>query len=171
MNWLDVLVVMIIGVAVITETIRGFGRAAFDALALYGVLWLASWAAAPVSKVLPISGSHEMALAAAYGIVAVAGGVLGLILSHVAYGSLLLNAGMFDHFLGLIAGIAVGVMLSHGLTRSVAYADAGVDGSSQVVSSGVVSSELYDFHGYHAVLDQLTGAVSYHRELNPGGDH
>jgi len=166
MNWLDVLIIITLVVAVIVETMRGFGKAVFDALALFGVLWLSATAAAPFAKVLPLSSDPAVAKAYAYGIVAVAGIIGGLTLAHFAYQNMLLNAGMFDHFLGLVLGVGVGMMLSHGLVRSMAMSDPEGKASAQVVMAGPVSSEMYDFHNYHSVVDQITGAANYHRELN-----
>lgn len=166
MNWVDVLVILTLVAAVIVETMRGFGRAAFDALALFGVLWLASTAAAPFSKILPLSSDPSVAKAYAYGILAVGGTVLGLGLSHFAYQSMLLNAGMFDHFLGLVLGVLVGMMFCHGIVRTMAMSDPKGEGSAAVVMAGPVASEMYDFHNYHSVVDEITGAANYHRELN-----
>lgn len=166
MNWLDVVLILILVAAVIVEAIRGFGRAAFDALALYGVLWLSSIAAAPFAKALPLSSDPNIAHAYAYAIVAVVGAGVGLLLSHFAYQNMLLSAGMFDHFLGLVLGVFVGMMFSHAVVRSIAMTDPNGNGTAAVVSSGQVSSELYDFHNYHTVVDQITGAANYHREIN-----
>ena len=139
MNWLDVLIIVTLVVAVIVETLRGFGRAVFDALALFGVLWLASTAAAPFAKVLPLSSDPAVAKAFAYGVVAVVGTIGGLTLSHFAYQNMLLNAGMFDHFLGLALGVGVGMMLSHGFVRSMAMSDPDGKSSASVVMAGSVS--------------------------------
>src|SRR3569833_2263478 len=166
MNWLDVLIIITLVVAVIVETMRGFGRAVFAALALFGVLWLASTASGPISHAMPLSSDPGVAKAYAYGILAVGGTVVGLMLSHFAYASMLLHAGMFDHFLGLVLGVCVGMMLSHGMVRSMALSDPDGKGSAQVVMDGPVSSEMYDFHNYHTVVDQITGAANNHRELN-----
>jgi uncharacterized membrane protein required for colicin V production len=170
MNWLDVLVIMILVAAVIIEALRGFGRAVFDALALYGVLWLASMGAAPFAKILPLSSNPSVALAFAYSIIAVAGGVIGLILAHYAYATMLLHAGMFDHFLGLALGVAVGMMFSHALVKTIALSDPSGDGSGALVATGTVSSEMYDFHNYHSIVDGITGAANYHREINLGNE-
>jgi uncharacterized membrane protein required for colicin V production len=168
MNWLDVLVVVIIVGAAVAETIRGFGRAIFDALALYGMLWVAATFAAPLCPFLRISNQHNMNVAFAYCLLAGAGALIALGLARFAYSTTIPNAGMFDRLLGLVVGIGVGVMLAHGLVRGVTLSSqAGV--GPAVVSAGGVASEIFDFHSYHAIMDSLTGAVSYHRELNPWG--
>jgi len=171
MNWLDLLVIVILVGAVIVETMRGFGKAVFDALIIYGVLWLAFVAAPPFAKAMPMSNNSSMAMAYAYGIVATAGIGIGLVLSRFAYGSLLPHAGMFDHFLGLVLGVFVGMMFSHALVKTVHFSDqAGTDPSTGVVATGPVASEMYDFHNYHSVVDQITGIESYHREISLGND-
>jgi hypothetical protein len=138
----------------------------FDAMLFYGVLWVASIAAPPFAKMMPLSNNPGVAMAFAYSIVAVAGGVVALILSHFAYASLLPHAGMFDHFLGLALGVAVGIMLSHAIVKTIAYSDPNGDGNGAVMASSSVASEMYDFHNYHSVVDQITGAANYHREIN-----
>jgi hypothetical protein len=58
------------------------------------------------------------------------------------------------------------MMLSHGFVRSMAMSDPDGKSTAAVVMAGQVSSEMYDFHNYHSVVDQITGAANYHRELN-----
>jgi uncharacterized membrane protein required for colicin V production len=165
-NWLDVFVLMIIVAATVLETIRGFGRAVFDALAIYGILWVASACAAPVAHIMPVGKDDGINLAVAYSGIAVLGSVLGLFLAHLCYNATLPHAGMFDQFLGLALGVAVGTMFAHCLVRGIAFSDPTGDGSGVLVTTGVVSSEMYDFHTYHALVDSITGAVSYHREIS-----
>ena len=42
MNWLDIVLLLLIVSVAVFGAARGFGRTAFDALALYGALWFAS---------------------------------------------------------------------------------------------------------------------------------
>jgi uncharacterized membrane protein required for colicin V production len=165
MNWLDILVIIMIVAATALEAIRGFGRAIFDALAIYGVLWLASTAAAPVAHIMPIGKDSGINLAFGYCLVAVLGSIVGLVIAHFCYAATLPHAGMFDTFFGLALGVGVGLMFCHCLVRGIAFSDPNGDGSGALVSTGVVSSEVYDFHSCHSIVDSITGAASYHREL------
>lgn len=165
MNILDVIVIIIIVAAIIIETIRGFGKSVFDALAIYGVLWAAAAIAPSFAHVFPIAKDPGVCLSFAYAFTFVLGAIISLILSHYAYNSILLHTGMFDQLLGLIVGIAVGVMISHAITRSVVFSDVSGEKAGEMVATGLISKEMYDFENYHNTIDTITGAATYHKEL------
>jgi uncharacterized membrane protein required for colicin V production len=166
MSWLDVLAILILLAATVLQTMRGFGRAVFDTMAIYGVLWLASVSAEPVAHMVPIGSDKAVNLAFAYGLVGILGSIVGLVLSHFCYQATLPHAGMFEHFFGLMLGVAVGAMFCHMLMRGIAFADPNGDGSGELVTSGIVASEMYDFHTYHSIVDSITGLTADHTNTN-----
>jgi len=170
MNLLDMIAGLILAGGMAVGLVRGFGKTAFDAIALYAALW-ASSALAPVI----VSHFHH---SAGVGGVASAdeGWVLGLLfcllgglmlgVSWYTEGMTLWNAGIFDKLLGLCAGFGIGAILAHTLITCVVLGRVGSDPDQEASTSlGSVSSEFYNFTTYHAVLDTITGAKTYRNEF------
>lgn len=166
MNWLDiVLLLLIVGVALF-GAVRGFGRTALDALALYGALWLASTLAPVLAAHLSLhAGGAAVNRGWAFVLLFFVCSALGLGIAWYSYGMTQLSAGMFDKLLGIAAGIAAGMILAHGLVSAIVTSDPQRVASATLVSQGAVGAEMYSFPTYHAAVDTLTGAKTYRREL------
>jgi len=167
MNWLDIFSALILAVGLIVGLIRGFGKTGLDALGLYAALWIAAMLA-------PLLASHVSFRAGGAGL----NESWALTLLFFAFGGMLLaaswyvngmtqwNAGMFDKLLGLCAGAAVGMILAHALVSALVMGGAVSDSRQEASASlGTVSGELYDFPTYHSVINTITGAGTYRREL------
>ena len=166
MNWLDILLLLLIVGAAALGLKRGFGRAAFDALGLYAALWLASaLAPALAAHVTLQAGGAGVNQSWAFGLLFVLLGAFGLGLAWYCYGLVPLEAGLFDRLLGLVGGIAAGMILAHSLVSTLVRSDPQREASAALVTQGTVGSELYGFPAYHSALDTVTGATSYRREL------
>ena len=170
MNWLDiVLLLLIAGVAVLGLT-RGFGRAAFDALGLYAALWIASTLAPLLAAHLTLhAGGAAVNQSWAFGMLFILFGALLIGASWYLHTMTQLNAGMFDKLLGLAAGAAMGVILAHGVVSALVTSDPRREASAALVAAAPVGREVYEFPTYHSVMDTITGATSYHRELQDVG--
>jgi len=166
MNWLDiVLMVLIVGVAIV-GTVRGFGRTAFDALGLYAALWSAATLAPMLASHVSLhAGEPGVNQSWAFGILFVLFGALMLGLAWYVQGMTQWNAGMFDKLLGMAAGVAAGTILAHGIVSALVTSDPNREASAAIVTQGTVGNELYSFPGYHSVMDTITGATTYRREL------
>lgn len=170
MNWLDiVLLLLIVGVAVFGMA-RGFGKTAFDALALYGALWLASTLAPLLATHLSLhAGGAAVNQSWAFGLLFVVCGALCLGIAWYGYGMTQLNAGMFDKLFGGAAGVAAGMILAHGLVSALVTSDPQRVASAVLVRQGAVGLEMYSFPTYHATVDTITGAKTYRRALPDAG--
>ena len=171
MNWLDILLLLLIAGAGALGLKRGFGRAAFDALGLYGALWLASTLAPLLASHLTLNaGGAAVNRSWAFGLLFAASDALGLGLAWYCHGMTHFEAGLFDRLFGLVGGVAAGMILAHVLVAALITSDPQRVASAALVSQGTVGTELYSFPAYHSVIDTITGATSYRRELpNVGG--
>lgn len=167
MNTLDVmLLLLIVGIGVV-GMVRGFGRTALDALALYAGLWAASLTAPLVAaRIILHAGGAAINQSWAFALLFLAFGAMLLGVSWYVYGLTQFDAGMFDKLLGLAAGLSGGVVLAHVLVSALVLGDPRCVASAAPVSTGTVGSELYSFSGYHAVMDTITGAKTYLRNTS-----
>ena len=163
MDILDfVLGFVILGVTVL-QTFRGFGRAVFDGLGLYCALWIASTSTPFLSGAMHLTSDSALNQAIWFALLFVGLGTLALLLSRFVYGSILLNLGMFDHFLGLIAGFACALIVAHGIVQTMSLGSAGSSGPSIVASSNV-GSECMNFGSYHTFVNTLYSVTGGHDE-------
>jgi len=171
MNWLDILLLLLIAGAAALGLTRGFGRAAFDALGLYGALWLASTLAPLLAAHLSLhAGGAAVNRSWAFGLLFVLLGALCLGIAWYCHGLTQFEAGLFDKLFGLVGGIAAGMILAHGLVSTLVTSDPQREASAALVSQGTVGTELYAFPAYHSAIDTVTGATTYRRSLpNVGG--
>lgn len=160
MTWLDIILgVLLVGVAVV-EMCRGFGRSIFDALALYGALWLSDAA----TRFIP-AGSTPLSHGCLFGLLFLTFGALSIVVSRIVYHATLVHTGMFEGLLGAVAGVAVGMILAHGLVRTVILSDTAGQSGARLVSESFLGSEMLSFTTYHSVLETLTGITNTHRAL------
>ncbi|MBV9850919.1 MAG: hypothetical protein JO250_14700 [Armatimonadetes bacterium] len=165
MNWLDLVLILVIGGAVVLEMVRGIGRAAFDALLLYAALWGADAAALPLAARVHLADGAAVNHADIYALLLVTFGVAALGVARFLYGMTQFDAGMFEALLGLGAGAATGMIAAHGIVRALAMADPTGTAGAATVAGSFVGHEMLTFPTYHAVMDTVTGATSYRREL------
>jgi uncharacterized membrane protein required for colicin V production len=159
MNWLDIVLFLVIGVAALTEMSRGFGRAALDALGLYGALWVANALSIPLAASVHLDPHPAINHCVSYSVLFLVFGAFSLAVSRFVYGVTMFHTGMFDGMLGLVAGLAVGMMVAHGIARTVAMSDATGQNAS-VVTESFLGNEMLSFTTYHSVLDTLSGLTA-----------
>ena len=164
MNTLDVGLLVLIALVGVVGMVRGFGRTALDALALYAGLWAASLTAPLVAARLSLhAGGTAINQSWAFALLFFVFGALLLGVSWYVYGMTQFDAGMFDKLLGLAAGLSAGVIVSHVIVSALVMGDPRCVASAAPVSTRTVGSELYSFSGYHAVVDTVTGSKTYLR--------
>jgi len=161
MNALDIILGIVILGAVALETFRGFGRALFDGLALYATLWVSSTSSSMLASSVHIASTTAGSQAILFGLIFVIVGALGIVLSRFVYGSILLNLGMFDHFMGLLAGIAVGLILAHSIVRVIDIGSSNSAGPS-IVASSSIGQECLTFDSYHSFVNTLYSETAGH---------
>jgi uncharacterized membrane protein required for colicin V production len=163
-NWLDVvLLLLLLGVAGL-EMFRGFGRAVLDALALYGALWSADALSPSVADNLRLTAHPDVNHCVAYGLLLLALGAASLGLSRLVYNLTLMHTGMFEGLLGLGAGLAVGMILAHGLVRVMVMSDP-TGRAGQTVTESFLGNEMLSFTTYHSIIDTLSSDTATQRDL------
>ncbi len=166
MNWLDIILGLLIAAIAVVGLVRGFGKTVFDALGLYAALWLASILAPLLAAHISLhAGEPGVNLSWAFGLLFLVLGGLMLGGSWYVYGMTQLNAGIFDKLLGLAAGVVAGVILAHVCTSAMVTSDPHREASAALVASATLGHEVYSFPTYHSVMDTITGATTYRREL------
>lgn len=166
MNWLDILLLLLIAGAAALGLRRGFGRASFDALGLYAALWLASAFTPLLAAHLTLNAGGAAANRGwIFALLFVLLGALCLGIAWYCHGMTQFEAGLFDKLFGLVGGIAAGMILAHSLVSTLVTSDPQRMASADLVRSGTIGTELYSFPAYHSVIDTITGATSYRREL------
>ena len=171
MNWLDILLLLLIVCVALIGMVRGFGRTAFDALGLYGALWLAAALAPLLAARLSLhAGGADVNRSWAFGLLFALLSAVCLGIAWYCHGLTQFQAGMFDKLLALGAGAAAGTILAHVLVSAIVTADPRQEASAALVGQGTVGTELYSFPTYHSAINTITGAGTYRRELpNVGG--
>lgn len=164
MTWLDIVLgILLVGVAVL-EMCRGFGRSVLDALALYGALWLSD-AAMHYVESIAFHPNTPFSHGWTFGLLFLTFGTLGILVSRFVYHATLIHTGMFEGLFGAIAGLAVGMILAHGMMRVVVLSDTVDHAGVRLVSESFLGSEMLSFTTYHSVLATLTDATNTHRSL------
>ena len=167
MNLLDIFSALILVAGLVLGVLRGFGKTALDALGLYAALWGAA-------ELAPVLAAHVKFQAGGAGLneswaltlLFLALGGLMLAASWYVNGMTQWDAGMFDKLLGLAAGGALGMILAHTLISILVMGGAVSNGIQMASASlGTISTELYDFPSYHSVMNTISGAGTYRREL------
>jgi uncharacterized membrane protein required for colicin V production len=161
MNGLDIILGFVILGVTALQAFRGFGRAVFDGLGLYGALWISSTAASTLNGSVHVAATSGANQAFLFIVMFMVVGALALLLSRFVYGSILLNLGVFDHFLGLLVGLACGVIIAHGIVQGIDL-DSHGSGSPSMVASSNIGSECLNFSSYHSFVDILSSETSGH---------
>ena len=82
------------------------------------------------------------------------------------YGMTQFDAGMFDKLLGLAAGVAAGMILAHSLVSDPGHRRPAAARRRRPWSRRARSAaSCIRFPTYHSVMDTITGATTYRREL------
>jgi uncharacterized membrane protein required for colicin V production len=165
MNGLDVLIVLlVVGIAAL-QAFRGFGRASFDVLAVYGALWVANTYSVQFSHTIHLRADDNDNLSTVFCLTTIVGVAIALLVSRFVYGATMMDAGMFDPFLGFVAGLAVGIMCAHSVVKTIDISDPDGKGSGIMIAQGLLGNETLNFTTYHSMMNTVTGASTYHREF------
>lgn len=156
MNGFDVVLSAIILIAVIIETFRGFGRAVFDALGIYIALVIAHISYTPLSRMVRLhdgaADNHAAVYAVCFGVAA----LIMLCVSRFVYGAVHFDASSFDKLLGVVAGIALGIMVAHGITTSISLTDPTGRGEVASYTDSSLGDEMLNFTSYHRFMTTIS---------------
>jgi uncharacterized membrane protein required for colicin V production len=153
MTGLDLFFVFIVLAVVVIETIRGFGMAVLDLVGLYTSLLLTALVAPMVARSLPGFGNTNAGTADCSIAVFLFVAAIFLLISKFSHDTLLWHIGMFDRFGGFVAGVAVGIVICHGIVAGLAV------GNAQQASaiSGHLSQQMLTFSDYHDFIVHVSG--------------
>jgi membrane protein required for colicin V production len=121
MNWLDLVLLLILGVSVFTSLRKGLSREVIGLVAVIAALLLASWFYGTAGAlVAPYVSSPSIAHFIGFALVFVAVLLLGGIVSFVV-GRFLKVTGLsiFDHLLGAVFGLVRGVLIGVALVMGL----------------------------------------------------
>jgi uncharacterized membrane protein required for colicin V production len=150
-TWVDaVVLVMFVGLVFI-EIKRGFGQAIFDLAAVLIAMRLAYVLVNPQGGVIRAAPSSE---AVTYAVIFLALAVVMWFVGHLIYRSTLLNADMFDAFLGGVVGIFAATTVCHVFVTTLNLM-AGPNDATNVVLNSPLAIEFLEFGMYHKILDFL----------------
>jgi uncharacterized membrane protein required for colicin V production len=156
-----ILAIILVGISVV-GVYRGCGKILFDFLALLGALWLDSSIFVQASHSLRIVTNDFQNAADVFAVLFVLFGGIGLLLSHIAYKSILLDLGMLNKTLGLVLGFMTAVVICHAITKTISIADL-ASKTPSILASSRVGDETLNFTTYHSVIEDLYDATGGHR--------
>jgi len=156
MSGFDIVLVFVILAAGVIEAIRGFGRAVFDCIGLYLALLGANLVYPPLAGSVHFHVGAADNQACAYGIALFVFGIAMLFVSRFVYGTVLYSAGVFDQLLGVAAGLVLGLMIAHGVTRAISLTDPSGQGRVASYTDTAFSDEILNFTSYHRLMADIT---------------
>lgn len=155
-SWiLDSLLVLILLLTIFIEWRRGFGRSLFDLGAVIIAFLVAKFYYVSLSSKITLF--HEICANQAFGfaVLLIPSIALLLILSDLAYNSVLISTDIFERILGGLCGLAVGITLAHSLAFGIWLGDGLNEDRADLFNHSVVASELLTFKTYHHAVDEL----------------
>ncbi len=154
MNWFDVVAILLIAIIAWLESLRGFGRAIFDAvgalIALRVAIALSPSLASSAPLLQPDAYSQAFWMAAVFVIM----GVLIIIATKFIYETTLLSLDVLDPVVGGLLGLVSGIVVAHLFMRVLLTAYAKTDFGTIILNS-FVGQELIVFRSYHVVVTAL----------------
>jgi uncharacterized membrane protein required for colicin V production len=155
MNVIDVVLVLLVIAIVVIEAKRGFGKVAFDFVALLVALHAASAAAPTAAASIHLAGDAPATQAIWVAILFLLLGALLIWVGKIAYQHTQFSLELFDNPLGGVLGIGVAVIVGHVLVSTLAISS-GVGGAPpEVISGSTLGMEFYQFGAYHRVMGFL----------------
>jgi uncharacterized membrane protein required for colicin V production len=154
MNWFDAVAILLIVLIAWLESIRGFGRAIFDAVGALISLRVAIALAQPLAKAAPLLQPDAYAQALWMAAVFVLLAILIIIATKYIYETTLLSLDVLDPLVGGFLGVVSGIVVSHLFVRVLLTAYASTDFGTLVLHS-FVGQELIVFRSYHYVVTAL----------------
>jgi len=151
MTVLDIVLCFILAAAVIIETIRGFGAAVLDLLAVYSAFFLTTLLSPHFPQFFPGMHTTGTGIADCQIVSFLLLTIVLVTMSVFANESLRWNLGMLDRMGGIAAGFGFGLVFCHAIVAALSVGD-----TFQVSSlSGGISQQMLTFSSYHQLIDQL----------------
>ncbi len=153
-NWVDLVTILILAMAVIVETKRSFGRAIFDLAAVLVAVRIAYMVADPLSATIKISANPATNQAIVFAVPFVILSALLWFLGKLVYDATLISAEIFDPLLGGICGILIGITFDHAFVRTIVFA-AGTKELPSLIADSALGKEFLYFDTYHRIVQAL----------------
>ena len=159
MSWIDFIVILIFLAVTILESVRGFGRALFDTIALILVLKASKLLSPSLAGSISFLSAPHANEGFSFLLLFVVMGAVGLILAKLIYESTLWTFDAFDALLGgllgLIASGAVANALLHGLFLWGAGGTAHPQAFATYVQHTLSGQEFLEWRTYNTILGLL----------------
>ncbi|MCL6519806.1 MAG: CvpA family protein [Armatimonadetes bacterium] len=158
-NWVDLATIIMLALAVIIETKRGFGRAVFDLAAVLVAVRIAYMVADPLSASIKVSANPATNQTIAFVAPFIVLSALLWFLGKLVYEATLISAEIFDPLLGGICGILIGITIDHVFVRTIVFA-AGTKELPSLITDSALGREFLYFDTYHRIVQAL---YNFHR--------
>ena len=154
MTWVDLVAILLFIAGAVVESMRGFGRALFDAIALIIAAKASTMLYPGLAERIAISQDTHANQAWCLALLFVVIGTITILLAKLIQDSLLLSLDAFDPILGAILGIPAAGAVVYAL---MAILITGAGGPEAETAKTYVQSwaayHFYYFKSYHSMID------------------
>lgn len=159
-NWIDLILLAVVVLAVWIEFRRGFGKAIFDFVAVIVGLNIALSNSERLSgflRFLPDAHDNQALIFSLFFLTLA--GILWLI-GKMIYDATLLSIDTFDPPIGAVLGFAIAVVLGHAFVNTLYIASGVKDIVPDVISDSTLGYSFLEFPAYHAVVNFLSSLAA-----------
>lgn len=153
-NWLDLVILGIVALAVMAGFKRGFGRAIFDFAAILVAARIAYLAYTPLSEAINFSANEQANAGWSFGLLFVAVGIILWLIGKLAYDTTLISLDTFDPPLGAMLGIGIAIIACH-MFASTVFMATEKDSKSDIVYQSAFAPEFHTFTTYRNAIDTM----------------
>jgi uncharacterized membrane protein required for colicin V production len=153
MNWVDLVSVILLIAGAIIGSMRGFGRALFDAIGLVLTAKLASVLYPTLADRISFSGDPHVNQAWCLAVLFVVIGAGAIVVGYFIQNSLLISLDSFDPILGAILGLPAAGALVYTLIGILIVGAGGPNApAAGVYTQSWAAYNFYYFNSYHSMI-------------------
>jgi len=154
MSWLDLVAVLLLIGGVVVGSMRGFGRALFDAVALVVSAKVTTMLYAGLADSITLSQDPHANQAWCMAILFLLIGAVTVVIGNFIQNSLLLSLDAFDPILGAILGLPAAAAVVYVLIGTMIAKAGGPDAATAVAYvDSWAAYNFYYFKSYHSMID------------------
>ena len=154
MSWLDLVAMVLLIAGVVVGSMRGFGRALFDAIALVISAKVATMLYAGLADSMTLSQNPHANQALCMMILFVVVGAITVVVGNLIQNSLLLSLDAFDPILGAILGLPAAGAVVYVLVGIMIAKTGGADApTAQAYVNSWAAYHFYYFNSYHSMIE------------------
>lgn len=154
MTWVDLVAIILFIAGAVIESMRGFGRALFDAIALIIAAKASTMLYPGLADRIAMSDDPHANQAWCMAMLFVVIGAVAILIGKFIQDSLLLSLDAFDPILGAILGIPVAGAVMYALIAVLITGAGGPDAeAAKVYAESWAAYHFYYFKSYHSMID------------------